>query len=195
MFSFDIGVKYWRYDELKESILSPEDPVKFTDKIRTNSLAMCPCNFPRDSASFPWDGTDDGLPEVCSALLDHITDIQNTFLQEAEEQYGGLDNFYLTHEEEYPLLAGLTYAERGLFEDAERCFCHPKMPLEHSRISYEAHTEEQIQRLKRDGIKLFRHGDHCSFNKSEKQIFIAYARAMQRGYVWTEDRLKFGDPL
>lgn len=56
-------------------------------------------------------------------------------------------------------------------------------------------AEEQVIRLKRDGINPFKHDDYYSFNKSEKQIFIEYARAMQRGCVWTEDRLKYGESL
>lgn len=195
LFSIDIGVKYWRYDELKEGIISPENPIKFTDKTRANSLAMCPCSFPRISVAFPWDGTDEKLPMLCNALLDYITNFQNSFIREAEEQYDGLDNFYIAHEKEYPLMAGLTYVERCLFKDAERCFSDSKMPLEHSHISFKAYTEEQVKRLKRDGINPFKHDDYYSFDKSEKQIFIEYARAMQCGCVWTEDRLKFGEPL
>lgn len=92
-------------------------------------------------------------------------------------------------------MAGLTYVERGLFKDAERCFSDSKMPLDHSLISFKAHTEEQVKRLKRDGINPFKHNDYYGFYKSEKQIFIEYARAMQCGCVWTEERLKFGEPL
>ena len=92
-------------------------------------------------------------------------------------------------------MAGLTYVERGLFKDAERCFSDSKMPLAHSLISFKAYTEEQVKRLKRDGINLFKHDDYYSFKKSEKQIFIEYARTMQRGCVWTEERLKYGEPL
>ena len=195
LFSVDIGIKYWRYDELKEGIISPENPIKFTDKVRANSLAMCPCSFPRRTVSFPWDGTDEKLPELCSALLDYITSFQNGFIREAEEQYGGLDAFYIALEKDYPLMAGLTYVERGLFKDAERCFSDSKMPLAHSLISFKAYTEEQVKRLKRDGINLFKHDDYYSFKKSEKQIFIEYARTMQRGCVWTEERLKYGEPL
>lgn len=145
LFSVDIGIKYWRYDELKEGIISPENPIKFTDKIRANSQAMCPCSFPRRTVSFPWDGTDEKLPELCNALLDYITSFQNDFIQEAEEQYGGLDAFYIAHERDYPLMAGLTYVERGLFKDAERCFSDSKMPLANAFISFKAYTEEQVK--------------------------------------------------
>lgn len=195
LFSVDIGIKYWRYDELKASIVSPGKQFKFTDKIRANSLAMCPCSFPRRTVVFPWDGSDEKLPDLCNALLDYISEFQNNFIQEAEQQYGGLGNFYIVHEKEYPLMAGLTYVERYLFQDAERCFSYSNMPLEHSLISFKAYTEEQVKRLKRDGINPIQFDDYYGFNKSEKQIFIEYARAMQRGCIWTEERLKFGEPL
>lgn len=194
-FLVDIGVKYWRYDELKEGIVSPDNPLKFTDKLRANSLAMCPCSFPRRTVSFPWDGTDEKLPQLCNALLDYISNVQNGFIQEAENQYGGLDAFYIAHEKDYPLMAGLTYVERGLFKDAERCFSDPDMPLADSLISFEAYTEEQVKRLKRDGVCVFELDGCYGFSKSEKQIFIEFARAMQRGCAWTVEQLKYGDPL
>ena len=33
------------------------------------------------------------------------------FVERAEKEYGGLDEFYVAHENEYPLLAGLTYVD------------------------------------------------------------------------------------
>lgn len=45
--TLDISVKYHRFDELQYNIINPGNPVRFTDKIRANSGAMCYAAFPR----------------------------------------------------------------------------------------------------------------------------------------------------
>ena len=193
-FIVDIGVKYMRYDELRYSIISPDESIKFTDKLRANSMAMCPCHFIRENVAFDWDESEEQLSRVCNELLDYIERVQKEFLHKAEMQYGGLDNFYVANENEYPLMAGLTYVERCLFKDAERCFRNSK-DGDNILMSFSAFTEDQVKRLIRDGIKPYKRQNDYGFSKSEKRILVDYALAMQVGGIWNSDRLKFGEPL
>jgi len=185
----DISIKYWRFDELQYSITDPESHFQFTDKTRANSVVMCRAQFPRVERFFMWDGSDETLPELCRDVLDWITAYQMDFVEAAERKYGGLDEFYLAHENEYPLLAGLTYVERELYADAERCFRNPQMSYAHLTFSVSPKTEEQKQRLERYGYVA---GD--SFFRNMKSVFIDYAVAKQQGFDWNRDLRNFGLP-
>jgi len=189
--SIDITVKYWRFDELQYSITDPESHLKFTDKIRANSAIMCHAQFPRVQQPFFWDGSDDTLPKLCQDILDWITTYQMNFVETAETTYGGLDEFYIAHENEYPLLAGLTYVERELYADAERCFRNPQMPYEHLTFSITPETSEQKQRLEHYG---YARGLDC-FYRDMKSVLIDFAVAKQKGLNWSKDLRDFGLPL
>lgn len=187
----DISVKYWRYDELQYGITDPESDFRFTDKVRANSSVMCRAQFPRMEPAFSWDGSDEALPALCEDILDWITAYQTHFVRTAEETYGGLDEFYLAHEGDYPLLAGLTYVERGLYADAERCFRSPAMSYAHLVFSVTPATEEQKRRLARYGYR----GTLGFFHRDMKSVFIDYAVAKQHGLDWNRDLRNFGLPL
>ena len=188
--SLDISVKYWRYDELQYSITDPESDFRFTDKTRANSVVMCRAAFPRIEQPFPWNGSDGNLPELCGSILDWITAYQVNFVETAEKEYGGLDEFYIVHEREYPLLAGLTYVERELYADAERCFRSPQMGYEHITFCVVPETEEQKQRLEPYGYT--RETDF--FYRNMKMVFMDYAISKQRGFHWNKDLRDFGLP-
>lgn len=191
----DIGVKYWRFDELKDSILNPDDPVHFTDKIRANSLAMCPCNMPRKTIELKWDGTEDSISEVCEKILDHIIGVQKDFVSDAEKNYGNLCNYYMSHEDEYSFLAGLAYLEAEKYEDALRCFSSENKRLDSNLRSFSAVTEEQKRRLQRDGIQFSEYDGKYEFYKNDKSIFIDYVKAKIAGEKWSDDIMKYGMPL
>jgi len=186
----DISVKYWRYDELQYSITDPESSFRFTDKTRANSVVMCRAELPRIERPFSWDGSDGTLLELCESILDWITAYQMNFVETAEREYGGLDGFYIAHEAEYPLLAGLTYVERGLYADAERCFRSPKMSYAGLKFTVVPETEEQKRRLERYGYS--RESGFCY--RDMKSVFIDYAVAKQRGLDWNRDLRNFGLP-
>ena len=187
----DISVKYWRFDELQYSITDPESDFRFTDKTRANSSVMCCAQFPRIEHFFSWDGSDETIPELCQDILDWITAYQMNFVERAEKEYGGLDEFYVAHENEYPLLAGLTYVERELYVDAERCFRNPQMSYAHLTFSVVPETEEQKQRLERYG---YAKGQKF-FYRDIKSVLIDYAVAKQQGLDWDKDLRNFGLPL
>jgi len=187
----DISVKYCRFDELQFSITDPGKDFQFTDKVRANSQVMCRGTLPRLSQAFPWDGSEETLPELCGAVIDWITAYQLEFIQRAEREYGGLDEFYLAHEEAFPLMAGLTYVERGAYADAERCFHSPQMDYENLKFSVHPETEEQKGRLVRYGYN----GKASVWYRDIKTVLADYAAARERGLEWNEDLRNFGLPL
>ncbi len=69
------------------------------------------------------------------------------------------------------------------------------MGLSHKLILFSATTEEQVERLKRDGIELFEYDGCYQFAKSEQNIFIDYALTKMSGEKWSADRMKYGKPL
>jgi len=185
----DISVKYWRFDELQYSITNPESDFRFTDKVRANSAVRCLAKFPRMERFFSWDRADGTLLRLCENILDWITAYQMSFIETAETEYGSLGGFYIAHENEYPLLAGLTYVEHGLYTDAERCFRNPQMPYEYLTFSVTPETAEQEQRLARYGYVT------GNFFRNIKSVLIDYTVAKQRGLNWNEDLRNFGLPL
>lgn len=186
----DISVKYWRYDELQYSITDPESDFHFTDKVRANSSVMCRAALPRMERLFSWDGSDETLPALCENVIEWITAYQMDFVETAEKEYGGLDAFYIAHETEYPLLAGLAYVERGLYADAERCFRYPNMSYENLTFTVSPETEEQKRRLGPYGYR--REQSFCYRNM--KSVLIDYAVAKQRGLTWNRNLRNFGLP-
>ncbi len=75
-----MSVKYHRFDELQYGIINPDSQLRFTDKIRANSGALCNANHPRIVQPFAWDGTEEALPKLCDDILDFLEKYYTDFL-------------------------------------------------------------------------------------------------------------------
>lgn len=180
----DIAVKYCRFDELRWGIISPGSDLKFTDKVRANSLANCCANLPRRSILFDYNGSEDDLYPLCDRILDWLEDFYREFLASVKREHGSLEEYYLTHREDNPLLAGLVYIERGQYREAEECFRLPNMYGRHNCTSIKPVTEEQLARVKASC--------ECSYLRNDCERLLDYAIAMQHGVAWTEETARYG---
>lgn len=180
----DIAVKYCRFDELRWGIISPGSDLKFTDKVRANSLAMCYASLPRKSILFDYDGSENDLYRLCDEILDWIDHFYQEFLASATREYGSLEEYYLAHREDNPLLAGLVYIERGQYREAESCFRLPNMSGKHNCTSIKPTTEEQLARVKASCER--------SYLRSDYERLLDYTIAMQHGVEWTEETARYG---
>ena len=123
----DIAVKYCRFDELRWGIIQPGNDLKFTDKVRANSIAACNAVFPPKKVRFKYDGSENGLSQLCEDIFEYLENFYRDFFESIDKDYGTLEEYYITNKEENPLLAGLVYIERGQFQNAEKCFRLPNM--------------------------------------------------------------------
>lgn len=180
----DIAVKYCRFDELRWAIISPNSDLKFTDKIRANSVAMCRASFPRKTVAFKFDGSEDGLYQLCEDILDWLEGFYKMFFESVDRNYGSLEEYYLANKEEYPLLAGLVYIERGQYQEAEECFRLPNMSGKNSSTSISPSTEEQIARVNASCEQPYRRSDY--------ERLLDYMIAMQYDVKWTEETANYG---
>ena len=180
----DITVKYCRFDELRWSIISPGNDLKFTDKVRANSIAACNASFPRKSIIFKYDGSQDGLCQLCNDILDWLEKFYEDFWGVIDRDYGTLEEYYIANKEDNPLLAGLVYIERGEFQNAEKCFRMPNMSCKNSCTSITPVTEEQIARV--------RASCEQPYLRSDYERLLDYTIAMQHGVKWTEETAAYG---
>ena len=180
----DIGLKYCRFDELRNGIINPGDDYRFTDKIRANSVIKCPSDFPRMTIPFSIDCSEKGLERLCEDILDYIEDFYTNLFQEVREKYGSLEEYYIAHSEEFPLLAGLVYIERKQYYKAETCFRHPNMPGQNMLRSCKAVTDEQKRRLEAS--------ENRGLYRSDASTLLDYTITMQKGLEWRQDLAKFG---
>lgn len=184
----DISVKYCRYDELQWGITDPESDLRFTDKIRANSVAQCSASFPRLEQMFDFDGTDENLPQLCEDILDWLENYYSEFFAKTEQEYGSLAEFYLGNREQYPRLAGLACIERGDYKGAEECFRLPTMDSVNVKWTVEPQNDEQRQRLEASGAEK----GGTSYRRSHRDAYLDYAIAMQNGIAWTKETAKYG---
>lgn len=210
-FSFDISVKYHRFDELQYSIIHPGDDFHFTDKIRANSGALCHAAFPRIEERFDFDGNEESLPELAAAVLNYLAQYIRSFLVMVEKEYGDLDEYYIANVEKNPRLAGLACLDKGDYESAVKCFMHPNMDGESSSWIVRPETNEQRKRAKANGYlpqsnfgktlqnafakktgKEEYNSDHDAIFRSRKEQFVDYAIALKNGLKWTSDMAFFG---
>lgn len=186
-FGFDL--KYHRYDELQAGILFPGQDIRFTDKYRANSGIMC-CSTICDlhEMKFDFDGMEESLPDLASRILDYIEGYYRDFIEKVNRECGGLDGWYIANREKDPLLAGLTYLDKGDMDHALECFSHPNMGGDNSFWSSVPETQDQLKRALANGYNpKFRY-----FDRSTKQRFGDYATTMKKGLEWTSDKAKFG---
>ena len=78
----DIAVKYCRFDELRWGIIQPGNGLKFTDKVRANSIAACKASFPRKKVRFKYDGSENGLSQLCGDILDYLENRVSAFCEQ-----------------------------------------------------------------------------------------------------------------
>lgn len=180
----DIAVKYCRFDELRWSIISPNSDLKFTDKVRANSIAACNAFFPRKSVVFKYNGSENGLHLLCEDILDWIEKFYRDFFEFVHKDYGTLEEYYIANKEEHPLLAGLVCIERSQYQEAEKCFRLPNMSGKHSCTSISPVTEEQIARVTASCEQLYFRSDY--------EKLLDYTIAMQHGVEWTKETANYG---
>ena len=186
-----ITVKYSRFDELEFGILHPEDPPRFTDKLRANSGANCKAVIARTVQTFAWDGSDESIPKVCEDLLDYLKRYCSDFLAAIEKEYGDLDGYYIARKDEMPRLAGLAYLDRGDPDGAAECFASPHMDGENAYWHVEIQTDEQRRRAQENGKEIHTlYGE--SIHRSHKEQFLDYAVAIKNGLEWNRDRAMYG---
>ena len=180
----DIAVKYCCFDELRWSIIQPGNDLKFTDKVRANSIAACKASFPRKKVCFKYDGSENGLSQLCGDILDYLENFYRDFFESIDRDYGTLEEYYIANKEENPLLAGLVYIERGQFQNAEKCFRLPNMSCKNSCTSIRPVTKEQLARVSVSCEQPYRRSDY--------ERLLDYTIAMQHGVKWTEETAAYG---
>lgn len=190
--TLDISVKYHRFDELQYSIINPSKPVRFTDKIRANSGAMCNAGFPRMVQSFYFNGNEEAIPQLCEDILNFLEKYYSDFLAMTEKEYGSLGDYYIANRDTMPRLAGLAYLDKGDFQGAAESFLHPNMDGKSSIWSVYIHTDEQRRRSQESGTQIFHTSYGESIDRSRKEQFADYAIALQNGLEWTNDRAMYG---
>lgn len=183
----DISIKYHRFDELQYSIIRPDQPLRFTDKIRANSGALCRAAFPRRVQRFDYDGTEAAVPGLCEDILDYLEQFYRDFLAMVEKEYGDLGNYYIANRETMPRLAGLACLDNGDCQSAAACFLHPNMDEKHNSWFVPICTEEQRRRARANGSSSDK---YISRNRNDQ--FADYAVALQNGLEWTSDRAMYG---
>lgn len=180
----DIAVKYCRFDELRWGIIQPGNDLKFTDKARANSIAACNAVFPRKKVRFKYDGSENGLSQLCEDILDYLEKFYRDFFESIDRDYGTLEEYYIANKEENPLLAGLVYIERGQFQNAEKCFRLPNMSCKNSTTSISPVTEEQRARISASCER--------PSSRSDYERLLDYTIAMQYGIKWTKETADYG---
>ena len=187
-----MSVKYHRFDELQYGIISPNNQLRFTDKIRANSGAMCNASHPRMVQPFVCDGTLEALPKLCEDILDFLEKYYTDFLTMANHDYGDLNGYFIAHMDENPRLAGLACLDRGDFQGAIMCFLHPNMDSANSIWSVDIHTDEQRRRAEASGVKVLSSTYGESIHRSRRDQFVDYAIALQNGLEWNGERAFYG---
>lgn len=190
--TLDISVKYHRFDELQHNIINPGNPIRFTDKIRANSGAMCHASFPRMVQKFDYDGTEESVSKLSEDILDFLDKYYNDFLIMVKKEYGDLGAYYIANKDVKPRLAGLACLDKGDFQGAIECFSHPNMDGQNQIWSVRIETDEQRHRAEANGMIISRTSYGESIHRNRKDQFIDYAVALQNGLEWNDERAMYG---
>lgn len=188
----NFSVKYHRFDELQYGIINPGDPLRFTDKIRANSGAMCRVSISEKIQKFEFDGAEEALPGLSEDILDFIEKYYNDFLTMVDANYGDLGAYFIANMDNNPRLAGLAYLDRGDIQGVIACFTHPNMDEQNQMWSVKIQTDEQRRRAQENGARIFHSENVESILRNRKNQFAEYAIALQNKLEWTRDRAMYG---
>ena len=127
-YQVQIKVKLWRYDEMIDSIVHPDNPVRFTDIMRHECVSAMPFHLIAEREyEFPCGATADNLRELaeeadfvpwCESIFNDCMEILDGFISDAEQHYGGLGEYLIAHAEEDPHLAVFACLDRKDYEGA-----------------------------------------------------------------------------
>lgn len=185
-----ITVKYHRFDELQHGIVQPGVPAHFTDKTRAVCCQLMAAPFEH---TFECDGSDDPVPALCEQLLDFLQSYCADYIKMADNEYGGLNGYYIANKENNPGIAGLAYLDRGDINGAIECFSSPR--IEHCKnvtILVDVKNHKQLRRVLENGntTSVSEYGE-CTSRRLQ-DLFNDYAVALQNGLEWNYDRAMFG---
>lgn len=190
--TLEFSIKYHRFDELQYGIINPAKQVKFTDKLRANSGAMCRAVLVRMEQTFSFDGFEESIPRLGRDIMEFIHAYFTDFLKTVAKEHGSLADYYIANREKEPRLAALAYLDKGWLDEAAECFAHPNMDGENEVWSVKISTDEQRRRAQSSGMKIFVTEFGESIHRSRKEQFADFSAALQNGLEWNTERAMYG---
>ena len=180
-------LKYAYFDDLTLYIIESDSDIKLTDKVRANSIIKCDSKIEQENVDFDFDGKDESYPDLAKRIFEHIKNRYREFFDEVEKDYGNLENYFTSNEEEYPRQAALVYIHNGDYINAEKCLKRmpPKMQ---SMRTIRPKTDEQKQRLISSNAKAW--GDE--YLRDDMDCHLDFIVAKLNGLEWTKERATYG---
>lgn len=166
-----VEIKLWQYDEFLTSITHPHEPPHFTDKLRHEGFfAMRPHTIIRRDIDVPIDpitnvADTEKLKIWCEEVFNDAVDRIDTFVEEVEKEYDGLNNYLISNADNDPITAAFAYLFVNDYEQAEillniavkngftfnRCFGSANRDLRDVLLDY-CHTKQSGKEWKRNMV-------------------------------------------
>ena len=175
------------FDELKLFIVEPDSTVKLTDKIRANSVIHFRSLLKKEVIEFDFDGQDESYIEIAEKTIEHIENWYKLFFDDVKNNYGDLENFFISNRDEFLMQAAFVYMNQKKYELAEDCI--RKLPPKlNSCRTITPKTKTQETSLIESNAEVF--GD--SFLRDDMDCIIDYVAARKKGLEWTPERARYG---
>lgn len=120
------GIKPWRYDELLNSIIDPDEKMHFTDLMRWNSyVAMDMYYINKRYYEYPDGSDEDNIPiesleQWCGMIFSQEIEEIDKFVSEIEAKYDNMSEFYIANASIDILSAAFAYIDEQKYENAMR---------------------------------------------------------------------------
>ncbi len=175
------------FDDLKLHIIEPDSTLKITDKIRANSVIHFQSIIEKEVIEYDFDGKDESYIEIAEKSFEHIEKWYKVFFDDVKNTYGDLENYFISHQDEFLMQAAFVYIYQRKYVLAEECI--RKLPPKfNSSRSITPKTKDQENRLIESNAESF--GD--SFLRDDMDCIIDYVVAQKKGLEWTPERARYG---
>ena len=181
------SAKYPYFDELLYEMTSPGSTLKFTDKIRANSVAMCRSVVGRDTGTFDFDPEKKDYTDLAVKTFEYMKDWYARFFEDVEKNYGDLKGFFLANADKYPMKAALICIHEGDPAKASEYFEKAGGNLRSVRW-VKPETKEQEKRLTDSNAKPI----GSKYERADLDCCRDFATAKIKGLEWTPERALYG---
>lgn len=179
--------KYSYFDDLKLFINEPDSTIKITDKIRANSVIQFQSIIEKEVIEFDFDGKDESFIEIAEKVFEHIERWYKSFFDDVKNNYGDLENYFISHRDEFLMQAVFVYINQKKYELAEECIRKLPQKLNSSRLITPKTKKQEISLIESNAESF---GD--SFLRDDMDCIIDYVVAQKKGLEWTPERARYG---
>ena len=124
---------------------------------------------------------------VLSVVQNYVKENNVESFDDVKNNYGDLENYFISHRDEFLMQAVFVYINQKKYELAEECIRKLPQKLNSSRLITPKTKKQEISLIESNAESF---GD--SFLRDDMDCIIDYVVAQKKGLEWTPERARYG---